>query len=315
MAEEAKIKVTVDNGVKIASADFKDLSTKVKDLDYQFRQQKISATQLSTALSDVDARAKSLNLTYKQQVDLNAQVFQVQQRAAVGFKSLSQQMHEQTQASNRSQQSFVALAYIIQDLPYGIRGVANNITQLSQILGTPIWLNLAISAFTSLAVVFDSNKNKVKELSNELKAFEDRHSDFLLKMGINTRAMRESDLEWQVAQAEGNLQRLSTGQFDFRGTVLARAGGKNAKAVYSAIGSPDEIRTAQSALEALIVKLKDFRDETDKLNEKQEKAALKTEKALEKQFLLDLKFRVAHRQFLADTFQYGGVLWSRVKNK
>jgi len=165
------IKVTVDNGVKVAEKSFKDLSTTVKDLDYQWRKQTISTSGLLKNLSEVENQSKKLNLTYKQNVDLTAQVFQVQERAKNGFTSMSKSLHELTQNSNRSQQGFVALAYIIQDLPYGIRGVANNITQLSQVLGTPIWLNLAISGITSLAVVMSNMRDTTKEANEAVKDF------------------------------------------------------------------------------------------------------------------------------------------------
>jgi len=165
------IKVTVDNGVKVAEKSFKDLSTTVKDLDYQWRKQTISTSGLLKNLSEVENQSKKLNLTYKQNVDLTAQVFQVQERAKNGFTSMSKSLHELTQNSNRSQQGFVALAYIIQDLPYGIRGVANNITQLSQILGTPIWLNMAISGITSLAVVMSNMRDTTKEANEAVKDF------------------------------------------------------------------------------------------------------------------------------------------------
>ena len=171
MADNVNIKVTVDQGIKVAENGFKNLSTTVKDLDYQWRKQIISTSGLLKNLSEVDKQSKQLNLTYKQNVDLTAQIFQVQERAKNGFTSMSKSLHEITQNSNRSQQAFVSLAYIIQDLPYGIRGVANNITQLSQVLGTPIWLNLAISGITSLAVVMSNMRDTTKEANEAVKDF------------------------------------------------------------------------------------------------------------------------------------------------
>lgn len=83
----------MDNELKIKTradlAEFKNLQTTVKDLDYQFRQNTINAVQLKNGLNDVEKAASSLNITYKNQVDLNAQIYQVTQRSSVGFKSLA----------------------------------------------------------------------------------------------------------------------------------------------------------------------------------------------------------------------------------
>ena len=60
---------------------FDVLKTGAKDLDYQFRQGKIGADQLKTGLADLQERGEALNGTYKQMTDLNATLFQVNQRA------------------------------------------------------------------------------------------------------------------------------------------------------------------------------------------------------------------------------------------
>jgi len=222
-----KINVEVGAGLQKASKEFKDLQTRVKELDYEFRKQKISADGLKAGLADVDLKAKALNLTYKQNIDLSAQIFQVNQRAINSFKSMSgsfrdlqQAQHAQTQASNRSQQGFVALAYIIQDLPYGIRGVANNITQLSQVLGTPIWLNLAISGFTSLAVVFSNMKKNTEEATEAMKDMMDTVKLFA-KYGMSFDMAGNLDLARNTIKAKMQGLGQEFGVSDEMGNVVS----------------------------------------------------------------------------------------------
>jgi hypothetical protein len=191
MAEQGKLDLSITvNGKEIAVKSFKDLQTVVKDLDYQLRKGSIGSGEQQKALTQVSNAAKQANLSYKQMVDLNAQIYQVQQRTVHGFTSMSKSLHDVTQMSNRSQQGFVALSYIIQDLPYGIRGVANNITQLSQVLGTPIWLNLAISGFTSLAVVMSNSSDSAKRASRNIQ-----------------------DLSGDIAELSRELKDISDGQY------------------------------------------------------------------------------------------------------
>lgn len=77
---------------------FDVLKTGAKDLDYQFRQGKIGADQLKTGLADLQERGEALNGTYKQMTDLNATLFQVNQRASVDFKSLAVSVQGTTDA-------------------------------------------------------------------------------------------------------------------------------------------------------------------------------------------------------------------------
>lgn len=139
MAEEVKIKVSVDSGIKTADKEFKDLAVRVKELDYQFRQQKISADGLKSGIEEVNRKASALNLTYKQTVDLGAQIYQVQQRAANSFTSLSGSLATMDKKMNTANSTLISLSQGMQDsaqfsmgLQQGMRGVANNVQQVSQ---------------------------------------------------------------------------------------------------------------------------------------------------------------------------------------
>lgn len=173
MAEtELKLKISSNvEDVKKVQARLDQLTQALKIIELRVREGKVTSEQYSKALSGITAEANKLTVTLKQSYQTQQAFFLSQQHVVNGFGSMSKSLHDITQASNRSQQAFVALAYIIQDLPYGIRGVANNITQLSQVLGTPIWLNVAISAFTSLAVVLSNTRDETKKLSEDLTSF------------------------------------------------------------------------------------------------------------------------------------------------
>jgi hypothetical protein len=115
------------------------LKTVTKDADYQFRQEKISAADLEKTLNSVNEASQKLNLTYKQQVDVNAAVYQVQQRASVGFKSLAVDTAVLKDTSQRSLTTLSSFSQIIQDsgqfsmgAAQGVRAIANNITFLTQ---------------------------------------------------------------------------------------------------------------------------------------------------------------------------------------
>lgn len=135
MAEsELKIRVEAElSSVDKLSEKFRILTTAAKDADYQFRQGKMSADQLKASLADLQKKGESLGGTYKQMVDLNASLYQVQQRADVGFKSLGKSIDDLGKnIKQRTNPAFISFNQILQDAPYGIRGVGNNIEFMTQ---------------------------------------------------------------------------------------------------------------------------------------------------------------------------------------
>lgn len=79
---------------KTLKQQFDILKTGVKDLDYQFRQGKISGDILSDGLKAIELRASKLNLSYKDQVTLVERIHQVNKRAEVGFQSLAVSLND-----------------------------------------------------------------------------------------------------------------------------------------------------------------------------------------------------------------------------
>lgn len=76
-------------GLKDANESYKELVIRVKELDYLRRTERITNDQLQQKLGEVSRASDKVSLSYKQQVDLSAQMYQVTQRAEAGFKSLA----------------------------------------------------------------------------------------------------------------------------------------------------------------------------------------------------------------------------------
>lgn len=267
MAEKVEIKASftgadgIVRSAKQISEELKRITAEMKMHELGYKNGTLASKDFISATQKLAKEVNSLNAPLDKTVNLYRSIWQMQNRAENGFKSLSNSI-------NRQQQSFVALAYIIQDLPYGIRGIANNLTQLSQIIGTPVWLNLGISAFTSLAVVLDSSKTKVKALSDEMKSLDGDMSNTLFKLGRISRKTREYDLEMGVAGAEADVERLNRNEYDSHATIQARLKNPGAIAVYRRIGSEADIKRATQALENARLALKEFNDEQDKMDKK-----------------------------------------------
>ncbi len=267
MSEKVEIKATftgadgITRSIKQVSDELKRITAELKMHELGYKNGTLASKDFISTTQKLAKEINSLNAPLDKTVNLYRSIWQMQNRAEGGFKSLSNSM-------NRQQQSFVALAYVIQDLPYGIRGIANNLTQLSQILGTPVWLNLAISGFTSLAVVLDSGKTKVKALSDEMKNLDSDMSNTLFKLGRISRKTREYDLEMTVAESEAQLEKLNKNEYDSHATIQARINNPQAIAVYRRIGSEQDIKRATLALENARLALKEFNEEQDKIDKK-----------------------------------------------
>lgn len=277
----------VDKVEKLTSK-FKLLATGAKEADYAFRQGKISAEQLKTTLEGLRTKGETLNGTYKQMVDLNATLFQVQARADVGFKSLGKSLDDINNSVKRTNPAFMSFNQIVQDAPFGIRGVGNNIQFLTQqftqlrsqglstkdILSgmmqnvlTPMGaLMFAVSAGTSLLTVamdaLGSKTEKTAEKTKTMNQMLEEQSGLMYGLGEITRNQRISDLEDKIAEAQVALDKLSKSEIDFQATVLARTKDPNAVAVYRVIGTPAQFKEAQNNLRTAQTALRNFIDES-----------------------------------------------------
>lgn len=208
MGSELKIKVLAElAGVEKLSEKFKILAAAAKDADYQFRQGKMSSDQLKASLASIQKMGDSLNGTYKQNVDLTATLYQVQQRANVGFKSLAVSLDEISNKMQKTNPAFVSFNQIVQDAPFGIRGVGNNIQFLTQqftqlrstgmqtneilkgmignalqpmgllMLGVSVGTSLLTVAMDSLGASTEKTKEKAFDLNEELKRQKEMQED------------------------------------------------------------------------------------------------------------------------------------------
>jgi hypothetical protein len=166
MAKDSlKLGVEIDNAKTVT-----ELAQKIRLLEDSVRNHTKSQADGYNTLLKYRYELEKQTLSLEAQSKILPQLTQAQIRVANGWNSMSgslgqlnSNVHQLTQNSNRAQQGLMAFSYILQDLPYGIRGVANNITQLSQVIGTPMWINIGISALTSLMVVMSNTKDQAEK--------------------------------------------------------------------------------------------------------------------------------------------------------
>jgi len=87
-----ELKITLD-AAKQLKEELRNLQKDAKVLDYQFRQNQISAEELAKGLGDIRTKAQELTSDQRKLVDVEATLYQVQQRSSVGFKSLAVDMN------------------------------------------------------------------------------------------------------------------------------------------------------------------------------------------------------------------------------
>jgi uncharacterized protein YjaG (DUF416 family) len=119
--------------VKDLAEAYSYFKTVTKEADYELRKGNITNDQLQKRLKSVEEQANKVGLEYKRLVDITAAVYQVQQRAEVGFKSLGKSLNDINQTlQSKTNPLMISFTQIIQDAPFGIRGMGNNIQFLTQ---------------------------------------------------------------------------------------------------------------------------------------------------------------------------------------
>lgn len=161
-------------------------------------------------LKSIDDVEKALERVEDQAEDTQAATAIVGSRSAKSFKTV------QKGAANATP-TLLEFNRVIQDAPFGIQGVANNITQLVQNFGTlqqqsggavaalksvgaaflgPAGLVFAVSAVTSLLVQFGGelgkSKDKAKELEDQLKKINDQFSS---ELALNRELTKNLELQ------------------------------------------------------------------------------------------------------------------------
>ena len=82
---------------------------------------------------------------------------------ASSFDKVTSSQRRMTNSTGESRQAMVEFGRIIQDAPYGINGVANNVTRLAELMGAGGPLLLGLSLVSSALVVWAGNNRKAKE--------------------------------------------------------------------------------------------------------------------------------------------------------
>ena len=199
----------------------------INELKKSFRSGAISQTQFKEALirlkRDEKETAIETNKLKNELIDLN--------RAGAGLAKSTPQMGNALGAvdktSSRATNTMMEFSRVVQDAPYGIRGVANNIQQLvgnfgylqkstgsagaafkamaSSLMG-PAGILLAVSLVTSLLVQYGDALWKSIKGTEDAKAANDRLNDALREqLGLRKLLKDEIDVATRIAVAEAKL--------------------------------------------------------------------------------------------------------------
>lgn len=223
MASENEIVLRVKAdiaGLEDVNQQFRALQAGAKDADYQFRQGKISGEQLKSTLAGLANEGKKLNLSYKQQVDLNASLQQVTWRAQAGFKSLALSLQDIQQAIGgrgaaglmssipNLTQNFLALRMSTGSTALAFQAMG------STLLG-PAGIVMAVTLLTTAIVSFISSskeeKKAVEDVKDALKAQKElREQIFQLKhdLGIVNDEEYRAEMTQQLNLLQVELERL-----------------------------------------------------------------------------------------------------------
>ena len=186
------------------------------------------AEQLTVALrADIRNLLKNLDLTEKALLGVEDQAERTadatQTIGAVAAPQAARGFNQVTKSAGNANPTLLEFNRVIQDAPFGIQGVANNITQLTQNFGTlsqqsggavnalkalgsafagPAGILFAVSAVTSLLVTFGDelfkSTNRAKELKDELEKV---NESFSAELGLN-----EAIAEGLALQGQSTVQ-------------------------------------------------------------------------------------------------------------
>ena len=141
-----KVKADFDNAIK----EWEQLRDKVADTTREFEDAQKEIEKLKIAKGEFTGEIyktkaqlkaesdelKKSNLEYKKREKELNRVFKVQEKNTKSIKGLTKKQIQQKDATGSATSATMELSRVISDAPYGIRGMANNITQLVSQLGT-----------------------------------------------------------------------------------------------------------------------------------------------------------------------------------
>lgn len=118
---DLNIRINADvDGAKVASKSIQDIVTKARELDLAFKKGDKSADQVVAGISNLEKSLKTLNVTSAKSIQVQSQLWHVQNRAKLGFTSMAGSMTSLNTAA-------INFGRVLQDLPFGLIAVANNI--------------------------------------------------------------------------------------------------------------------------------------------------------------------------------------------
>lgn len=95
MADNPKIRIEGDDtDLKKLRQSLNDFKKDIKVLELDFRKGKITLDEYNKGVADVETKMATLNLEARQTIDVQATLYQSQQRVAVGFKSLAKDLDD-----------------------------------------------------------------------------------------------------------------------------------------------------------------------------------------------------------------------------
>ena len=203
MANDKLIKLKIvldDKGVPVK---LESLEKGIKDIDLTTKNAEGSVKKLNAAISNVGLKGgalKSIKVTQSE------------------YSKLARTQHQLTDSTGSATAATMELTRVISDAPYGIRGMANNITQLVAQMGTattqagsfrgalsqmyksllgPAGIVLAITTVVSILDGLYGGMTKAEKTTNDL-------ADSVGKAGVKLQSLKKSINEGNLSREESN---------------------------------------------------------------------------------------------------------------
>lgn len=212
----------INNQLKKNAISTASLSKQTEDLNRDFKAGVISENAFGRGLLEVSKAEKKLaadsSLLSSRLLKVNKAASQLGSR---GLKSVGK-------GAANAVPSMTSFSQVIQDAPFGIQGVANNITQLTMQFGNlstklggtksalkamlstlagPAGILLAISVITSLMVHYNTSMSKARKKAIKLKKEQDKLSDALTDYVKALEAVQRANLKGEQSEQK-NITRL-----------------------------------------------------------------------------------------------------------
>ena len=306
MDQELKIKVTTDGGITI-----NELEKRIKELRAEFKASAIGSTEF-------DIAAKELKKTLEQKSKATGAAATENAKLMQSYFKLGEKLRRNTNPA------FISLNQIVQDAPFGIRGMGNNIQFLTQqftqlrasgmstseilkgmmqnLLSPMGALMFAVSAgTTALTIVMDKLGATSKDTSEKLGELVDQYKELhrlRFDVGKESEEQRRQYLRERVRlfqfaydEAKNPTPYQKTTQRFVQGEGMVSF----TETITPQKATAEQLLDIEKQLNQAMKEQKDFEKEITGEKEKQSKEAMRQFEAL-------LKLRVAQRDFESKTF-------------